>query len=124
MFRTFLLIFSLCGLTALSVMLSYRASAEAYECQPQPVGLPEAPLPYEMILCLPSVQPPACEMPECQAVPHPLHRQSRKCLRLWHEVSETVFASPQVFPCFFSTMNKLDAVAMASTLDVMRALSR
>ena len=124
MFRTSLLIFSLCGLTALSVVLSYSASAEMYGCQPQRVCLPEAPLPCGTILCLPSVQPPACEMPECQAVPHPLNQQSRKCLRLWHRVSETVFASPQVFPCLFSTMNKLDAVAMVSTLDVMRALSR
>lgn len=43
MFRKILLIFSLCGLTALSVFLEYHARAETYGCQPARVCLPEAP---------------------------------------------------------------------------------
>ena len=88
MFRTFLLIFSLCGLTTVSVVLSYRASAETYECPPSPVCLPEAPLRCETIKCLPSVQPPVCKMPVCETVPHPLHRHSGACLRALHGVSQ------------------------------------
>ena len=73
MFRTFLLIFSFCGLTAVSVVLEYKASAEAYECPPSSVCLPEAPLRCETLpngfFC---VQPPKCEMPVCEvSVPHP-----------------------------------------------------
>ena len=123
MFRTFLLILFLCGLTALSVLLEYRASAETYACEPQRVCLSEAPPPCEMMPCLPSMQPPACEMPVCEAAPHPLHRQSQQCLRLWHGVSETVFARPH-FPCFLFREYPLQSVARVSTADIMRALSR
>ena len=55
MFRTFLLILFLCGLTAISVVLSYKASAATYECQPARVCLPEAPPPCETIPRVPSV---------------------------------------------------------------------
>ena len=44
MFRTFLLILFLCGLTLFSVVLEYRARAETFACQPVRVcRVPTAP---------------------------------------------------------------------------------
>lgn len=123
MFRKILLILFISGLTVLSVLLEYRASADMSECQPPRVCLPEAPRLCETLRCLPEVTPPACEMPVCEAAPHPLHRQSQKCLRLWHEVSKTVSARPH-FLCFLFPEDKLNTVARVSTADSLRALSR
>lgn len=50
MFRTFLLIFLLSGLTAFSVLLEYRARAETSVCQPQRVcQFPASPPPCQYI---------------------------------------------------------------------------
>ncbi|MDE0398617.1 MAG: hypothetical protein OXL96_12545 [Candidatus Poribacteria bacterium] len=113
MFRSFLLIFSLCGLTAVSVVLEYKASAETFACPPTRVCLPKAPPPCETLPCVPSGQPPVCEMPVCQ-VPHPLPKRTG-VLRSLHRVSQQVFPNPSsiVFPCILST-----------TADIMRAMSR
>ena len=51
MLRNILLILFLCGLTFLSVVLAYRASAEMSPCSPRG-------------LCVP-VQPPECVLPDC-----------------------------------------------------------
>ncbi len=51
MLRKILLIFLCCGLTAVSVFLEYRASAETYQCSPRGV-------------CVPDV-PPVCEPLDC-----------------------------------------------------------
>ena len=55
MFRKILLIFLFCGLTVLSVVLEYRATAGTSTC-PSPRGP-----------CVP-VEPPACEIPDCEKV--------------------------------------------------------
>ena len=60
MFRTFLLILFLSGLTALSVFLEYRASAETYACQPPRVCVPDVKIPNcEVAAPLPR----SCEFP-------------------------------------------------------------
>ena len=53
MFRKILLIFLCCGLTVLSVVLEYRATAETSTCPPR------------RELCVPDVNPPNFEKPEC-----------------------------------------------------------
>ena len=60
MFRTFLLILFLCGLTGFSVLTEYRGSAETYDCPTSPVCQPETPpgSPCETIPCLHSWQKP------------------------------------------------------------------
>ena len=55
MFRKIFLIFLFCGLTVLSVVLEYRASAGISTC-PSPRGP-----------CVP-VEPPACETPDCEKI--------------------------------------------------------
>ena len=55
MFRKILLIFLFCGLTVLSVVLEYRATAGTSIC-PSPRGP-----------CVP-VEPPACETSNCEKV--------------------------------------------------------
>ncbi len=98
MFRTFLLIFLLCGLTVFSVLTEDRTSAETSECQPlRMCRFPETPPPCETIPCAPSVQPPECEMPACSAVLHPwVHR---RCVPSWQkQMTEPVMRSPEVFP--------------------------
>lgn len=82
MFRTFLLIFSLCGLITFSVVLAYKASAETFECPPVRVCLPEAPPPCETLPCVPDVKPPDCEPLDCDAS-RPFLRRS--CARAWRE---------------------------------------
>ena len=86
MFHRFLLILFLCGLTAVSVVLSYRASAEPFACPPSPVCLPETPPPCETIRCLPSWQKQMIEpvMRSPQVFPQ--------------QMIEPVMRSPQVFP--------------------------
>ena len=123
MFRTFLLMLFLCGLTAVSVVLSYRASAEPFACHVAPICLPEAPLGCQTIACLPEVQPPECEVPDC-AVLRPLLRRS--CAQMWREhLRDTVRRSPQRFPCFVDEkFDKLQTVSRVSTLDILRAMSR
>ena len=54
MFRTFLLMLFLCGLTVLSVVLSYRARAETSIC----------PSPSRPRVCVP-------EIPKCEVLPVP-----------------------------------------------------
>ena len=60
MFRKILLIFLFCGLTVLSVVLEYRASAGPFTCS-SPRGL-----------CVP-VKPPDCVLPDCDVVRPLLH---------------------------------------------------
>ncbi len=75
MFRKILLMLFLCGLTAVSVVLSYKASAATYACQVAPVcRFPETPPPCETLPCrFPSVQ--------------------------WQkQMTDPVMRSPQVFP--------------------------
>ena len=55
MFRKILLIFLFCGLTVLSVVLEYRATAGSSTCS-SPRGL-----------CVP-VEPPVCEISDCEKV--------------------------------------------------------
>ncbi len=97
MFRTFLLIFLLCGLTAVSVLTEDRTSAETSECQPlRMCRFPETPPPCETIPCASSVQPLECEMPACSAIPHPwVHR---RCVHSWQkQMTEPVMRHPEVF---------------------------
>ena len=127
MFRTFLLMLFLCGLTSVSVVLSYRASARfPYDCQPVRVCLPETPPRCETIPCLPDVRPPACELPVCSTAPHSLHHRTRTCLGSLHVGSQQVFPSPSLigFPCFLFREDKLNTVARVSTADITRAISR
>lgn len=122
MFRTFLLIFSFCGLTAFSIVLEYKASADPYDCQPLRVCVPEAPPPCEPMACVfPDVQPPACELPICK-VERPLVR--RWCAHsLQLPLRDTARSRPQL-PCFLFREDKLNTVARVSTADIMRAISR
>lgn len=109
MLRSLFLIFFFCGLTVLSVVLEYRASAEAYVCPSHPREI-----------CVP-VKPADCgSPPDCSVLP-PLRRS---CERAWQEhlIGDTV-RSPQSL-CFVSEDDKLNTVAMVSTLDIMRAMGR
>lgn len=111
MFRTFLLILFLCGLTVLSVVLEYRASAAGSEC-----GFPPR------AICVPDVKPPDCVIPDCEVL-RPLLRVS--CERAWREpLMKTRVRSPQRFPCFVFEDDKLQTVARVSTLDIMRAIGQ
>ena len=70
MFRTFLLMLFLCGLTPVSVVLSYRASARfPYDCQPVRVCLPETPRAVR--------RSPVCQMSDRQRVSFRSVRQHR-----------------------------------------------
>ena len=94
MFRTFLLILFLCGLTVLSGYLEYRARAEPYSCP----SLPR--------VCVPDVK-----IPNCEVAPPLL----RSCERM---------KSPQPLSLEDVKKDKLNTVSRVSTLDIMRALSR
>ena len=120
--RKILLIFLFCGLAVLSVVLEYHAAAEPFDCQVSPVCFPETPLRCETIECLPHVQPPDCEPPDCD-VSRPLLRGS--CARAWQEhLISDAMRSPQQL-CFVDVkIDKLNTVAMVSTADILRALSR
>ena len=119
MFRTFLLIFLLCGLTVFSVLTEDRTSAETYACQPLRMCLPETPPPCETIPCAPSVQPLECEMPACSAIPHPLvyHR----CAFVAKTDDRTRDAKSRSVS---ATRDRRHAMSMVFTSDVMRAMSR
>ncbi|RKU09497.1 hypothetical protein C6503_21305 [Candidatus Poribacteria bacterium] len=79
MFRSFLLILFLCGLTVVSVVLEYKASAETFACPPTRVCLPKAPPPCETLPCVLDVKPPDCEPLDCD-VSRPLLRRARACV--------------------------------------------
>ena len=93
MFRMFLLILFLCGLTVLSGYLEYRARAERYICPSQPR------------VCVPDVKPPNCEV----APPLP-----RSCERM--KSSQPLFLEDV-------KMDKLKTVSRVSTLDILQAMS-
>ena len=92
--RKILLILLLCGLTAVSVVLEYRARAETYACQPERV-------------CVPDVKIPNCEV----APPLP-----RSC--------EFPMKRPQKLSFEAVAIEKLNAVSRVFTLDIMRAIRR
>ena len=94
MFRTFLLILFLCGLTVLSGYLEHRARAETYSCP----SLPR--------VCVPDVKIPNCEV----APPLP-----RACKPM---------KSPQPLSIENVKTDKLNTVSRVSTLDILRAMSR
>lgn len=95
MFRAFLLMLVLCGLTILSVVLEYRARAETYTC-------PSPPLPR---VCLPEVK-----IPDCEVAPRP-----RACEPL---------KRPQKLSLEAVAIDPLQSVSRVSTMDRMRAMSR
>ena len=109
MLRILFLIFFLCGLTIFSVSLEYRATAETFECQP-------------LRVCVPNVQPPDCEIPDCQVGFVPLRRS---CERPWRE---PLIGTPIRYPqslCFVDVpFDPLEMVARVSTLDILRAIGR
>jgi len=70
MFRKIFLIFLFCGLTVLSVVLEYRATAATSTCPGFPRGL-----------CVP-VEPPDCKPSTCEVERPLLHRS---CDRAWRE---------------------------------------
>lgn len=94
MFRTFLLILFLFGLTAVSVVLEYRASAETYACQPPRV-------------CVPDVKIPNCEeaAPLLRSCGFPMKR-------------------PQKLSFEAVAIEKLNTVSRVSTLDILQAIRR
>ena len=107
MFRIFLLMLFLCGVTLLSGCSEYRARAEPYICPspPQPrVCVPEAPPPCvpeaRFIGCLPG--PRACEV---------LPPLPRSC-------------EPLKRPQKLSQTETLQSVSRVSTHNIMRAMSR
>ena len=93
----------------MSVVLEYRARAEAYTCPPGRV-------------CVPDVKPPDCEIPDCE-VEHPVLRRS--CERTWQKhFIEDVIRCPQCL-CFVDVkFDKRNAVAMVSTINIRRAIGR
>ena len=109
MFRTLILIFLFCGLTVLSVVLEYRATAETSTCP----GFPR--------VCVPDVQPPDCKPPTCEVKRPLLHRS---CEHTWrkHLIGDTI-RCPQSL-CFVFEDDNLHTVARVSTLDIMRAIGR
>ena len=108
MFRTLILIFLFCGLTVLSLVLEYRATAGTYTC-PSPRGP-----------CVP-VEPPDCKPSTCEVERPLLHRS---CDRAWREhLIGDVIRCPQRL-CFVFEDDKLNTVARVSTLDIMRAIGR
>ena len=108
MFRKILLIFLCCGLTVLSVVLEYRASAKTYQCSPRG-------------LCVP-VKPPDCVRPDC-GVLRPLLRVL--CKHRWrqHLIADAI-RCPQSLCVVDVPFDKLNTVAMVSTLDILRAMGR
>ena len=92
--RKILLILLLCGLTTVSVVLEYRASAETYACQPPRV-------------CVPDVKIPNCE----GAVPLP-----RSC--------GFPMKRPQKLSFEAVAIENLNAVSRVSTLGFLRAIRR
>ena len=107
MLRILFLIFFLCGLTIVLISLGYRASAETSTCSPRG-------------LCVP-VKPPDCVKPDCD-VTRPLLRVS--CAHAWRErLIGDVIRSPQSLYVVFER-DKLNTVAMVSTLDILRAMGR
>ena len=95
MFRTFLLMLFLCGLTVLSVVLENRARAETSIC-------PSPPRPR---VCLPEVK-----IPDCEVLPVP-----RTC---------EVMKRPQPLSLEDVPKETLNTVSRVSTLDIIRAMSR
>ena len=95
MFRIFLLMLFLCGLTVLSGCLADRARAETSLC-------PSPPLPR---VCVPEVKIPDCEVAPRPRACEPLKRRQKLSL-------EAVAIDP------------LQSVWRVSTLDIMRAMSR
>ena len=122
MFRTFLLILFLSGLTAVSVVLEYKASAETFACPPVHMCLSKAPPPCEPLPCVPDVKPPDCEPLDCD-VSRPLLR--RTCAHAWREhLISDAMRSPQPI-CFVDVkIDRLNTVARVSTADILRAMSR
>lgn len=97
--RKILLILFLCGLTAVSVFLEYRAleyraRAETYACQPERV-------------CVPDVKIPNCEV----APPLP-----------WS--CEFPMKRPQKLSFEAVAIKKLNAVSRVFTLDILRTIER
>lgn len=108
MFRTLILIFLFCGLTVLSVVLEYGATAETSTCPPR------------RGLCVPDVNPPNCVRPDCE-VERPL---LRRCEHRWRVPLITdAIRCPQRL-CFVFEYDKLETVARVSTLDILRAIGR
>ena len=95
MFRMFLLMLFLCGVTLLSGCLEYRARAETAIC----------PLPSLPRVCLPEVKIPDCEVAPRPRACEPMKRPEKLSL-------EAVAIDP------------LQSVSRVSTLDRMRAMSR
>ena len=102
------LIIFLCGLVVLSVVLEYRASAETYQCSPRG-------------LCVP-VQPPDCVKPDCEVL-RLLLRIS--CKHRWrqHLIGDAI-RCPQSLFFVDVPFDKLNTVAMVSTLAILRATGR
>ena len=92
--RKILLMLLLCGLTAVSVVLEYRARAETYACQPPRV-------------CVPDVKIPNCEV----AAPLP-----------WS--CGFPMKRPQKLSFEAVAIEKLNTLAQVSTLDILRAIRR
>ena len=108
MFRKILLIFLFCGLTVLSLVLEYRATAGTSTC----------PSPWD--LCVP-VELPDCKPSTCEVERPLLHRS---CKHTWREhLIGDAIRCPQRL-CFVFEDDKLNTVAMVSTLDIMRAIGR
>ena len=84
MFRKILLIFLFCGLTILSLVLEYRATAGTSTCS-SPRGL-----------CIP-VKPPDCVLPDCD-VARPL---LRRCEHRWQQplIGDTIENSQDCVLC-------------------------
>ena len=95
MFRIFLLMLFLCGVTLLSGCLADRARAETSLC-------PSPPLPR---VCVPDVKTPDCEVAPRPRACEPLKR-------------------PQKLSLEAVAMNKLNTVSRVSTMDMMRAIGR
>lgn len=109
MFRTFLLILFLSGLTAFSVVLEYKkTSAAPSDCPPVRV-------------CVPAVLPPACPRADCEVERPSLRRWCAPSLRV--HLRETVRSRPQL-PCLLFREDPLQSVARVSTADILRAISR
>ena len=108
MFRKILLIFLFCGLTVLSVVLEYRATAGTSTC-PSPRGL-----------CVP-MEPPDCKLPTCEVVRPLLHRSYDRAWRE-HLIGDAIRCPQRL--CFVFEDDKLNTVARVSTLDIMRAIGR
>ena len=109
MFRKIVLIFLFCGLTILSLVLEYRATARTSTCP----GFPP--------VRVPDVQLPDCKPPTCEVERPLLHRS---CEHTWRQrlIADTI-RCPQRSGFVFER-DQLSTVAMVSTLDIMRAMGR